>query len=239
MLTSLSKLFSRAHSSLARQRARLSGRVSARLLYVTVVAVLMVVGLRSGFSQEASVKVFKPGDVLTAEDLNSSLAALATASGGGIPYVWSNFQPVVQWEGAIQPDGHVARLTFSSPVAGLVYATASFEVRVRNKFDSAPVQCRVESLLGLTPGMSTCAANANCVLTGYAQNTINANLPTQHTDGAYLGISQVASRVFPITKGENIIYLNGRTDCADAAWGAITMTAMYVNQAPPATVSMP
>jgi hypothetical protein len=154
--------------------------------------------------------------------------------------VWSNYQPVVQYEGAIQPDGHIARLTFTSPVDGLVWATASYEIRFRNTFDStAPAQCRVESLLGLTPGMSTCGANTNCVLTGYAQNTINANLPTQLGGGAWLGISQTASRVFAIKKGENVIYLNGRTDCADANWGGITMTAIYVKQAPQATISMP
>jgi len=236
----LSHLRSLARNRASTPRSHARGRASTKLLYLAIVAVVTVVGLRRGLSQEASVKVFKTGDVLTADDLNSSFAAQAATVGGGIPYVWSNFQPVVQFTGGgIQPDGHVARLTFTSPVDGLVYATASYEIRVRNTFDSTPVHCRVESLIGLTPGMGTCRADADCALAGYAQNSINANLPTQSGGGAYLGISQVASRVLPITKGENTIYLNGRTDCAAALWGALTMTAIYVKQAPPATVSMP
>jgi hypothetical protein len=212
-----------------------------KLLYVAIVALVTVVGLRSGFSQEASVKVFKSGDVLSAEDLNSSFAAQAAlAAPGGIPYVWTNYHPNVQNEGLIQPDGHVARLTFTSPVEGLVWASASYEIHVRNTFDTQPVHCRVESLMGLTPGMSTCAVGTFCSLTGYAENTINSNLPTQGTEGgAVFGVTQVVSRVIPIVKGENVIYLSGRTDCASASWGTLTMTAMLIKQAPSATVSMP
>jgi hypothetical protein len=209
---------------------------SKKWLFLAIVLVVTAVGLRSGFSQEAGVKIFKAGDVLTADDLNASLAAQA---GGGIPYVWTNFSPVVQYEGAVQADGHVARLTFTSPLEGYVWATASYEIRLRNTYDSEKLNCRVESLLGLTPGMSTCPALASCSLTGYAQNSFNANLPTQLSDGTYLGVTQVVSRVFPIVKGENIIYLNGRTDCATANWGAITMSAMQVRQPLPATVTMP
>jgi hypothetical protein len=117
--------------------------------------------------------------------------------------------------------------------------TASYEVRVRNTFDTEKINCRAESLLGLSTGMSTCPAAVSCALTGYAQNTFNANLPTQLEGGAYLGVSQTVARVFPVKKGENLIYLNGRTDCANAYWGALTMTALFVREAPLATVTIP
>jgi len=209
---------------------------SKKLLYLTIVALFTVLGLRSGFSQVADLKTWKTGDLLTADDLNASFAAQA---GAAVPYAWSNFAPVIQGEGVIQPDGHVAQMRFASPLAGYALVTANYEVRFRNTFDSTKINCRVESLLGLTTGMSTCPAAQSCALTGYAQNTFNANLPTQLEDGAWLGVTQVASRIFPVKKGDNVIYLNGRTDCAGAYWGALTMTALFVREAPQASVSIP
>jgi len=209
---------------------------SKTLLYLAIVALFTVLGLRSGFSQEADLKTWKAGDVLTAADLNASFAAQA---GAGIPYAWSNFAPRVNGEGLVQPDGHVAQMKFTSPLAGFALVTASYEINVRNTFDSSKINCRVESLLGLTTGMGTCPVGTYCALTGYAQNTFNANLPTQFEDGAYLGVTQVVSRIFPVKKGDNVIYLNGRTECAAAHWGALTMTALFVRDMPQSTVSIP
>lgn len=217
------------------------------LSYGGAVLVAALIGIRSARSQNPQVKTWTNGETLTAADLNASFAALQAATGpanagpaaAGIQYAWSGFAPATQSNGFIQPDGHVARLTFTSAVAGFVFVTANYEVRVRNTFDTTKMSCRVEALLAQAPGMSTCPANVSCSLAGYAENTINANLPTQLDDGSYFGLTQVASTVLPLTQGENTIYLNGRSDCTGASWGAVSITALYVNQKPNATLTMP
>jgi len=124
-------------------------------------------------------------------------------------------------------------------VDGFAYVTSQFEVRVRNTFDrTPPLDCRVESLLASAPGFPGCARSETCNLPGYGQASINANLPTQRDGGSYLGVHQSVARVLPVVRGVNTLYLNGRTGCAHAVWGAMTVTAQLVESGP-ATLTMP
>jgi hypothetical protein len=202
-------------------------------------------GARTAGSQVTEPKVWKTGETLTASDLNASfMAAQAVGQPGpagpaGILHAWTGFAPPSQDVGSPQPDGHVAKFTFTSPVDGSVYVSAHYEVRVRNNFDSKLEQCGVHSLLSASPGFAECGPTGYCALAGYAQSSINANLPTQYQEGTYLGLAQSVARVLPVTRGVNILYLNGRTTCPSAVWGAITMSALFVQNSMTGTVSIP
>ncbi|MDB4987350.1 MAG: hypothetical protein JWN04_2528 [Myxococcaceae bacterium] len=206
--------------------------------YGAVVAAAAVLGIHTASSQNVQVKTWANGDTLTAADLNDSFAALQAGQGASASQLaWTGSTPATQVNGFVQPDGHVATVTFTSPVSGFAYVTANYQIRLRNTFDSTAKDCSVESLLATTPGMGSCTNPASC--TGYASNLINSNLPTQMGGGAYLGITQVAATVLPVTEGDNTIYLNGRTNCAAAVWGAVTINALYVKEKSSVTVTMP
>lgn len=193
---------------------------------------------RTADSQSSAVKVWKEGDVLTAEDLNASLRA--AAGGQGLPFVWNAFAPAAQGNGQPAADTRVATFTFTSTVEGSVLVSAHAEVRVRNRFDSArPVDCRTESLIGQAPGFPGCPAGQTCAGPGYTQSTLPAALPTQTGNGAYLGLQHSTSRVLPLVRGLNTFYLSGRTDCMTAFWGAVTFSALQVQPGSPATLTVP
>jgi hypothetical protein len=221
-------------------------RVAAkRLGWGFAVVLAGFLGAHTAGSQTAEPKVWKSGETLTASDLNASFAAAlaagktGTAGAAAVLHAWTGFAPASQEVGEPQPDGHVARFTFNSPVDGAVYVSAHFEVRVRNSYDGQLDNCMAESLLSANPGFAECGAAGFCSLAGYAQSSINANLPTQYQGGSYLGIAQSAARVLPVTRGVNIIYLNGRSSCPAAVWGAITMSALFVQNSMTGTVTMP
>jgi hypothetical protein len=216
-----------------------------RTFWFLVVVGAALLGVHSARSQPASLKLFKTGDLLTADDLNANFAAVAAQAAGSVPYAWSAFAPAQdagRLEGAGKDVGRVASFSFASPVAGSVLVSATYEVRVRNSFDAeatARQQCRIETLLNdAETGFVGCPAGEPCNLSGYAQNSINANLPTQEAGGTYLGASQAVSRVLPLAQGLNTYHLIGRTQCPAAIWGAISFTALTVQPGGTATTSI-
>jgi len=68
---------------------------------------------------------------------------------------------------------------------------------------------------------------------------INGNLPTENGAGTYLQLDASVDRVFPVVAGSNTIYLNGAYDCADALWGPVSISAVFANQNPTATLTAP
>jgi hypothetical protein len=148
----------------------------------------------------------------------------------GLTAVWSAsaYPP----QGRPLPSSEVAHLTFTSTTAGFALVTANFSTRVRN---TAGTDCRVQSQIASTatpPAIAVGGASAP----GFADQWINGNLPTQNGAGTYLGLSASATRVLPIVVGSNTIYLNGASDCLDALWGPITMTAQLAQTNPTATL---
>jgi hypothetical protein len=129
--------------------------------------------------------------------------------------------------GRPQADGHVAKFTFTSPAAGFVDLTAHFGIRVH-----ATADCHLQSRLAASPGAPSPGA-------GYMDNLINGNLPTQLGSGNLLQLDDSVSSVLPVGAGSNSFYLNGASSCADALWGPINMTALFVNSNPAATLTAP
>jgi hypothetical protein len=142
------------------------------------------------------------------------------------------------WSGWLQPagaarhpqaDGHVTTFTFTAPAAGFVDVTASFGVRVHNNGTS---DCHVQSQLAGAPGTPSAGP-------GYMDSWVNANLPTQAGAGTYLQLDASVSRVLPVVAGTNSIYLNGAYDCVDALWGPVSISALFANSNPSATLTAP
>lgn len=142
------------------------------------------------------------------------------------------------WSGWLQPagaarhpqaDGHVTTFTFTAPAAGFVDVTASFGVRVHN---SATSDCHVQSQLARAPGTPSAGP-------GYMDSWVNANLPTQAGAGTYLQLDASVSRVLPVVAGTNSIYLNGAYDCVDALWGPVSISAVFADHNPSATLTAP
>ena len=146
--------------------------------------------------------------------------------------------------GSPQADGHVATFKFSAPVAGFALVTAQFQVRVKN---DGTHDCHLESQLASAPAVIGTVQPGHGS-PGFVDSWINSNLPTENTlGGTYLGLNMSVSNVFPVVAGSNTIYLNGQYDnygagqanCADALWGPITMSAVFVNENPSSTVTVP
>ncbi|HEX5657962.1 MAG TPA: hypothetical protein VFX59_12240 [Polyangiales bacterium] len=219
--------------------------IKMRAFWMVGTLALVLVAVQVARSEPtASPKVFKNGDVLTAEDLNANFAgAVPTTS---VPYVWSAFaqaqQDLGRLEAAYVSEGRVATFSFSSPVAGDVLLSASYEIRVRNSFESSTRdQCSVQTVVSdaQTGGFGSCTLGFSCNQPGFATNAINANLPTQDGAGTYLGLSQSVSRVLPLKQGLNTYYLIGRTNCPAGIWGAISFSAITVKNGGNATLSIP
>jgi hypothetical protein len=132
----------------------------------------------------------------------------------------------------------VATFSFSAPAAGVVYVTASFQVRVTNP---GPADCHVESQLSTTP------ATIGDILPGHASPGF-IDQWVNGTGSAPLGLNASVSRVFPVVAGSNTIYLNGQfsgytatppPSCAAAMWGPINISAVFANQNPSSTLTAP
>jgi len=222
---------------------RLFTRVSSVLLF----AIAAWFFLRTvGRADPVQLKTWKDGDALTAAELNANFVALQSVSSQvgpqgppGATYAWNAFNAAPFPYAKIQTDGHIARLVFTAPSAGYVYASAQFVLGIRNKFDSSPVDCLAESAIGMAPGIVGCISDQDCKLAGYVRFFVNANLPTELASGTYLGVPHSVSTVIPVNAGANTIYLNGRTDCAEVFYSSITMNAVFVQNNPVATVSIP
>jgi hypothetical protein len=211
-------------------------KLSKRAFWSLTVLAVVLLGVHTARS-EGGAKVWRDGDLLTAADLNTSFAAVQPAAPAP-PLVWSGFKRTEQDFGWPAPDGRVASFSFSSPVDGFAWVTASFEIRIRNSFDSARENCEVGSLISDSTGFTGCAVGEFCQLEGYARNSISANLPTQDGGGPYLSISQSSARVLPVKRGTNTFFLNGRHDCRAAQWGSIQFSALQVQQGMPGTVTL-
>lgn len=223
----------------------MSKQNTKRALFTAAALGAGLLGVHTVRSEPAGLKTFKTGDVLTADDLNANFAAIAAST--STPYAWSAFAPAQQDPGLINgsPDkvgeARIASFNFTSPVAGQVFATASFEIRIRNTFDRADsAPCRVETVLADTvAAYSSCASTDSCNLPGYAQTSVNANLPTQAGGGTYFGQSQTVTRMLPVKQGLNTFYLVGRTSCAAGVWGAVSFSAITVQSGGNATLTIP
>ena len=150
----------------------------------------------------------------------------------GLTAVWS--ASAYPTQGRPLASGEVAHLTFTSTTAGFALVTANFSTRVHNN-TNATTDCRVQSQIASTaapPAIAVGGASAP----GFADQWINGNLPTELGGGTYLGFSASATRVLPIVAGSNTVYLNGASDCLDALWGPITMTAQLAQTNPTATL---
>jgi hypothetical protein len=136
-----------------------------------------------------------------------------------------------------QADGVVARLSFQAPVAGFVLASAQFGIRVQNGGANCQVRSQLASVPFIPADLVNCTGD-NCAA-GYTDSWVNANLPTQEGIGTYLTLNHSASRLLPVNAGSNTIYLNGSYTCNDAIWGPITLNAVFVQNAPASTFSVP
>ncbi|MEA2197522.1 MAG: hypothetical protein QOJ25_1573 [Solirubrobacteraceae bacterium] len=149
----------------------------------------------------------------------------------GVQYVWSAWLQPAGTARSPQTDGHVTKFTFTSPAAGFVSATVHFGVRVHN---TAGTDCHVESQLASAPSTTLTPGP------GYMDSWINGNLPTENGVGTYLQLDASVDRVFPVVAGPNTIYLNGDSpNCADALWGPVSVSAVFANQNPTATLTAP
>ncbi|MEY4511575.1 MAG: hypothetical protein RLZZ450_3697 [Pseudomonadota bacterium] len=209
--------------------------------------VAVLVGIRSADSQNVQVKTWKVGDVLTADDLNTSFmaaqrgqSALPDAGVGGADYAWSAFASGSDYA-TPATDGHVARFTFASPADGFVSATALFSLRVKNSFETVKGDCSYESLLATTPGFLGCPPQpgGSCALPGYTQGWVNGNLPTYNGAGTYLSFQGIAATLLPVVRGDNTFYLNGRSNCLDVLWGNLSVTSVFVRAVLPAAIATP
>jgi hypothetical protein len=131
------------------------------------------------------------------------------------------------------PSGEVAHLTFTSPAAGFVVLTANFATRVHN---TPNVDCRIQTQIAATAAPPSISGGT---APGFADQWINGNLPTQYSAGTYLGLNASATRVLPVVQGANTVYLNGHSDCSAVLWGPITMTALFAQTNPAATIMTP
>ena len=156
-------------------------------------------------------------------------------------YVWSAFS----YPSAERPqaDGHVATFTFSSPVAGFALVTASFQVRIHNKSGN---DCHVESQLAGAPAVIG-DVSPGSGSPGFIDQWVNPGLDTVDGGSTYLGFNGSVSKALPVIAGQNTVYLNGQYtnytdsthDCTDALWGPITVSAVFANQSPSATLTAP
>jgi hypothetical protein len=137
----------------------------------------------------------------------------------------------------------VATFSFNSPAAGVVDVTASFQVRVHN----GASDCHVESQLATAPATIGNIAPGSATPAGFIDQWVNQNLPTQNLAGTYLGLNASVSRVFSVVAGSNTIYLNGQfngyggtgPNCSDAMWGPINVSAVFANQNPSSSLTVP
>ena len=74
---------------------------------------------------------------------------------------------------------------------------------------------------------------------GFVDQWINGNLPTQYNGGTYLGLNASATRVIQVVNGSNTVYLNGKSDCAAALLGPVTLTAVLTQSNPTSSIVTP
>jgi hypothetical protein len=137
----------------------------------------------------------------------------------------------------------VATFTFTAPAAGFAAVTASFQIRIHNNGTN---DCHVESQLASAPAVIGNIQPGNGS-PGFIDQWINAKLDTEDGGGTYLGFNASVSNLFPISAGSNTLYLNGQyngygagqDNCADALWGPISISAVFANQTPSATLTTP
>jgi hypothetical protein len=160
----------------------------------------------------------------------------------GVQYAWNAW--TYPKAASPQPDGHVARFNFTSPAAGFALVTASFQIRVKN---NPTENCHVETQLASAPAVIG-KVEPGEGSPGFIDQWVNENLPTFKGGGTDLGLSASVSKVFPVTAGSNTVYLNGQFtgyatpepyDCPEAFWGPISISAVFANQAPSATLTAP
>ncbi len=160
----------------------------------------------------------------------------------GVQYAWNAW--TYPKAASPQPDGHVATFTFTSPEQGFALVTASFQIRVKN---GAPENCHVESQLASKPEVLG-KVEPGEGSPGFIDQWVNENLPTEINGGTDVGFNASISRTFPVTVGSNTVYLNGQYDgypgpepydCEQALWGPISMSAIFVNETPAATLTAP
>lgn len=159
----------------------------------------------------------------------------------GAQYAWSAFT----YPAAARPqaDGHVATFKFSSPAKGFALVTASFQVRLHNK---AGNDCHVESQLASAPAVIS-NVEPGTGSAGFIDQWVNPGLDTVDGSSTYLGFNGSVSRAFPVVAGQNAFYLNGQYDgytytghdCTDALWGPITVSAVFADHNPSATLTAP
>jgi hypothetical protein len=159
----------------------------------------------------------------------------------GAQYAWSAFTyPAAEDP---QSDGHVATFTFTSPAAGFALVSASFQIRIHNTVSS---DCHVESQLASAPAVIG-DIQPGTGSAGFIDQWVNPGLDTQDGGSTILGFGGSVSRVFPVAAGTNTVYLNGQYtgytdtthDCTQALWGPITVSAVFANQNPSATLAAP
>lgn len=178
-----------------------------------------------------------------AQGVTGAQGATGAQGSPGVQYAWNAWTyPVAA---SPQSDGHVATFNFTSPAAGFVLVTASFQIRVKSNNEKE--NCHVESQLASAPAVIG-KIEPGEGSPGFIDQWVNENLPTSKGGGTDLGLSASVSRVFPVTAGSNTVYLNGQYngypapepyDCPGAFWGPISISAVFANQAPSATLTAP
>jgi len=150
---------------------------------------------------------------------------------------------VAAWSGYSYPQGapsiipsaggQVAHFVFTSAAAGFAVISADFAVRIHNNNTGTGPDCSVQTQIAPAPGQPDAAGP------GFASQLVNANLPTQLAAGTYLQLSSSTTRILPVAAGANTVYLNGKSDCLQALLGPLTMTAVFAQSNPAATLSVP
>ena len=158
--------------------------------------------------------------------------AAGAAGAAGVTSAWSG--EVYPANATPQADGHVAKFVFSSSVAGFVDLSAHFGVRVHNALNT---DCHVQNQLASSPSVPS--ASPGSAVSGYMDDWVNGNLPTENGGGTFLKLDESVSDVLPVVAGTNTFYLNGASNCAGAYWGPIAVTGLFVNSNPSATLTAP
>lgn len=134
-------------------------------------------------------------------------------------------------------NGPVAHFTLTPPANGFVRVIATYNVAVRNKFDSTVADCRVGSSLSTSGGAFNSAAGA----LGAQNLYVAGNLPTTK-GGTYQWFPGSLVATYPVTEGAAAnFYLNGGynisgTGCFEAIWYDVNFSAEFVANAGSITV---
>ena len=169
--------------------------------------------------------------------------ATGTQGPTGVPFGWFASYDSINGPNSGAVSGHnavVASFQISAPDAGFALLTMSFLVRLSNNsgtISSCFVFTKISASQGTPP--NDCDGEPGCQRTDLPNSFSSAS-----PGGNYFGLTQSVSRVLPVTKGQNTVYLlGGQHYCSDVIWGKIVMHGVFFpvasNPTSNATITLP